>query len=77
MSYRYWLHQSIQQDFNEGGTEVFGEGVAISESSNKKLKTLAELNMKSLFGDLTDSEEEERQKLKVIFPTENALINHD
>jgi predicted ATP-binding protein involved in virulence len=59
------------------GTEVFGEGVAISESSNEKLKTLAELNMKSLMGTITVSEEEERQKLRVIFPTENTLIKHD
>jgi ABC-type cobalamin/Fe3+-siderophores transport system ATPase subunit len=58
------------------GTEVFGEGVAISESSNEKLKTLAELNRKSLLGNITDSEEEERQKLKVIFPTENTLIKY-
>jgi predicted ATP-binding protein involved in virulence len=59
------------------GTEVFGEDVSISESSNKKLNLLAELNMKSLMGNITDSEEEERQKLKVIFPTENTLIKHD
>lgn len=59
------------------GTEVFGEDISISESSDKKLNALAELNIKSLLGNLTDKEEDIRQKLKAIFPTENTILNND
>lgn len=52
------------------GTEVFGENVSISEEANEKLNRLAELNVKSIIGEILDSEKSELQKLKTIFPTE-------
>jgi len=59
------------------GTEVFGQDISISESSDKKLNALAELNVKSLLGKITDKEENKRRKLKSVFPTENTLLKHD
>jgi ABC-type cobalamin/Fe3+-siderophores transport system ATPase subunit len=54
------------------GTEVFGENVSISEDSNEKMNRLAELNIKSLMGEIDESEKEELQNLKAIFPTEKS-----
>ena len=52
------------------GTEVFGENVSISEEANEKMNRLAELNIKSITGEIEDFEKAELQKLKTIFPTE-------
>ncbi|WP_431294602.1 AAA family ATPase [Pedobacter sp. P26] len=52
------------------GTEVFGENVSISEEANEKINRLAELNIKSITGEIEDSEKVELQKLKTIFPSE-------
>lgn len=55
------------------GTEVFGEGVSISQESNDMLNRLAELNVKSMIGEINDSEHEELQDLKSVLPTESKL----
>jgi len=52
------------------GTEIFGANVSISENSNEKLERLAELNIKSITGEINKTEKEERIKLQSIFPTE-------
>lgn len=52
------------------GTEIFGENVSISEEANEKMNRLAELNIKSVIGEINDNELEELQNLKSIFPTE-------
>lgn len=55
------------------GTEVFGEGVSIAEESNDMLTRLAELNVKSMLGEINDSEHVELQNLKAVLPTESKL----
>jgi predicted ATP-dependent endonuclease of OLD family len=55
------------------GTEVFGAGVSISRESNEMLNRLAELNVKSMIGEIDDSEHEELQDLKAVLPTESKL----
>lgn len=52
------------------GTEIFGTGVSIAKEADDKLNRLAELNIKSMMGKLGDSELDELQHLKAIFPTE-------
>lgn len=52
------------------GTEIFGENISISEEANKKMDRLAELNIKSLMGEIEDKEKKELQILKSIFPSE-------
>jgi len=54
------------------GTEVFGENVSISEEANEKMNRLAELNVKSIIGEIGESEKAELQNLKTIFPTEKS-----
>jgi hypothetical protein len=54
------------------GTEIFGRDVSISMEGNEKLNELAELNIKSTFGEITKEEESKRIHLKTIFPTEKA-----
>ena len=51
------------------GTEVFGTNVSISDESNEKMNRLAELNIKSILGDINDDEQEDLQRLKSIIPT--------
>ncbi len=55
------------------GTEVFGENVSISQDSNKMLNRLAELNVKSMMGQITDQENTELQELRAKFPTETKI----
>lgn len=55
------------------GTEIFGKNVSISESSNDDLIRLAELNIKSVRGEINQIEQSELQRLKNIFPTEKIL----
>ena len=52
------------------GTEVFGQNVSISEEANNSLNLLAELNIKSIKGEINESEKIKLQSLKSIFPTE-------
>jgi hypothetical protein len=51
------------------GTEVFGEGITRSEKSKQNLARLAKLNQKAKHEPLTETEEEERQKLKAMMPS--------
>lgn len=55
------------------GTDVFGENVSISKEANEKLNEMAELNIKSLMGEISGAEEEKLQELKTILPTENKM----
>jgi len=52
------------------GTDVFGKSVTISENANDKLNRLAELNIKSIMGEITKNEGKELAELKAIFSTE-------
>lgn len=54
------------------GTEVFGVNVSISEEANEKMNRLAELNIKSIVGEIEESEKAELQNLKTIFPSEKS-----
>jgi len=51
------------------GTQVFGMGTARSAEGNEKLNRLAELNIKSVTGEISDKEEQEYHELQAIFPT--------
>lgn len=51
-------------------TEVFGSNVTISKDAAEKRKTLAQLNIKSILGKISDGEEEQLNELKAVFPTE-------
>jgi predicted ATPase len=55
------------------GTDMFGEHVSISEESNAKLNEMADLNIKSLMGNISEKEESRLHELKTIFPTENPV----
>jgi len=55
------------------GTDMFGTNVSISEESNEKLNEMAQLNIKSLTGTISENEEKRLNELKTIFPTENPL----
>jgi len=57
------------------GTEVFGEGITRSEKSKQNLARLAKLNQKAKYEPLTDIEEEERQKLKAMMPSNPDISN--
>lgn len=52
------------------GTNAFGDNVARSESANGKLNELAELNIKSIMGQILPGEEQQLNELRSIFPTE-------
>ena len=51
------------------GTGAFGEGVTRSDSSQKNLERLAELNIKQLKTSLAADEREELQRLRATMPT--------
>ena len=51
------------------GTEVFGEDVSQSENAEEMLKELADLNVKSFKGKITNAEKKRMQDLKQILPT--------
>lgn len=51
------------------GTGVFGEKTPISEQATGKLNELAELNVKSMFGQISEPEEQQLNELRSIFPT--------
>ncbi len=55
------------------GTEVFGENVSISQNSNEMLNRLAELNVKSMMGEIDETEHSELENLKAVLPTESKL----
>jgi energy-coupling factor transporter ATP-binding protein EcfA2 len=57
------------------GTEVFGEGITRSEKSKQNLARLAKLNQKAKHETLTETEEEERQKLKAMMPSNPDISN--
>jgi energy-coupling factor transporter ATP-binding protein EcfA2 len=57
------------------GTEVFGEGITRSEQSKHNLARLAKLNQKAKHETLTETEEEERQKLKAMMPSNPDISN--
>jgi energy-coupling factor transporter ATP-binding protein EcfA2 len=57
------------------GTEVFGEGITRSEKSKQNLARLAKLNQKAKHEPLTETEEEERQKLKAMMPSNPDISN--
>ena len=52
------------------GTNAFGDNVARSESANDKLNELAELNIKSIMGQISPPEEQKLTELRSIFPSE-------
>lgn len=52
------------------GTNAFGDNVARSESANDKLNELAELNIKSIMGQISPDEEKQLNALRSIFPTQ-------
>jgi AAA domain, putative AbiEii toxin, Type IV TA system/AAA ATPase domain len=52
------------------GTEIFGQNVSIAAEASEKTDRLAELNIKSLMGEINDTETTELQNLKAIFPTQ-------
>ncbi len=52
------------------GTEVFGEDVSQSANAEAMLKELADLNVKSFKGTITDTDKRRMQDLKKILPTE-------
>lgn len=52
-------------------TDMFGEHISISAESNNKLNEMAELNIKSLMGNISKAENIRLNELKTIFPTEN------
>lgn len=52
------------------GTEIFGQNVSIAAEASEKTDRLAELNIKSLIGEISDTETTELQNLKAIFPTQ-------
>ena len=51
------------------GTQVFGAATARSAQANDKLNRLAELNVKSITGSISNKEEQEYLELQTIFPT--------
>lgn len=51
------------------GTQVFGVATARSTQGNEKLNRLAELNIKSITGNISEKEEQEYLELQSIFPT--------
>ncbi|GAB3639214.1 hypothetical protein GCM10027422_48050 [Hymenobacter arcticus] len=51
------------------GTEAFGEGVSRSPDSTAKMEELAALNLKSMLGEITSSEEARMLELRQILPT--------
>lgn len=51
------------------GTQVFGAATARSAQGNEKLNRLAELNIKSISGNISEQEEQEYLELQSIFPT--------
>ncbi len=56
------------------GTEAFGSDVNRSESSQEKMKRLAQLNQKSLRESLSDGEEAELIDLRSILPTSAGTL---
>ncbi len=51
------------------GTQAFGTGTARSAQANQKMKRLAELNIKSVTGVISEKEEKEYLELQTIFPS--------
>jgi hypothetical protein len=51
------------------GTGAFGSTTSRSEEGNLKMNRLAELNVKSMIGAISEKEETEMHELKTIFPT--------
>lgn len=52
------------------GTEVFGEDVSQSANAEEMLKELADLNLKSFKGTISESDKKRMQELRKILPTE-------
>jgi predicted ATP-dependent endonuclease of OLD family len=51
------------------GTGIFGEEPLISSDSNDKLNELADLNVKSMFGEISNEDEQRLNELRSIFST--------
>lgn len=56
------------------GTEVFGAEVTRSEPSKRRLRDLAELNVKEVTGGLTGPEREEQSRLRAAMPTRSSIV---
>ena len=72
------FHQIIGQDrdrlvygniLDAYGTEIFGENTSRSKGGLAKMKELADLNLKSVMGDLDAEEEVKMSELQRIFPS--------
>jgi energy-coupling factor transporter ATP-binding protein EcfA2 len=57
------------------GTEMFGANVTRSEESKQRLRRLAELNQKELYGQLTEVERKEQENLRAMMPTTAHITN--
>lgn len=57
------------------GTEMFGANVTRSEESKERLRRLAELNQKELYGQLTEVERKEQENLRAMMPTTAHITN--
>ena len=53
-------------------TELFGEGTTSSAGTTRMLEELAQLNKKSITGQISDNERKRREELLSILPTESA-----
>lgn len=51
------------------GTEVFGRNTSRSETGNRKMRRLAELNALSITGDIGAEQEKELAQLQMLFPS--------
>jgi AAA15 family ATPase/GTPase len=56
------------------GTDVFGSDVTISQAANDMRNQLADLNIKSITGKISEKEAAKLDELKAIFPTEKLEI---
>lgn len=57
------------------GTELFGEEVGRSETGQRLLQQLAELNVKQVNQGLSKTEKKKQQELRATFPTSSAISN--
>jgi hypothetical protein len=65
------VYGSIEEAYD---TDLFGENVTRSASSQEKLQRLAVLNRKSLHGNLTSKEKTELQHLRATLPSSSGTV---
>jgi hypothetical protein len=58
-------------------TEAFGTYMTRSEKSHQMLEQLAELNVKELYGGLTEAEKQQQTNLRAILPTTANTLTAD